>query len=195
MSRLTGTLAGSILLASEWPRASAAVLAAAIIGLGASGYFANSYVLYSRLVAEQDLTIRRIASANMDLQKALDRMRDETAQTLQQLRAENSVLQLRVSELEQYQFSLQSANPRATKRRGNRQTPPRQAPVETVSVAPVTGSSGMPRPAVQASPAAQVTLEQPTNFSAPSWVPDYFSNESGSLTGSLRRGRGRAGTL
>ena len=118
--------------------------------------------------------MRRVESANADLQDALDRLRDDTQRRLQQLNADNDLLRVRVSELEQELSLLQSGRPRP---------PPKKAAIlrTTPASASVAAASG------QAHPLAVPVSATPTeskNFSAPGWVPNYFSDESATFVGS-----------
>lgn len=147
------------------PLISAAMLAVAVLPLGTAGFLADRYVAGNRLAGEQDLALRRSAIANLDLQATLDRVRDDTARTLQQLQAENDLLRVRITQLEQYQYSLQAAISQAPGRKGNRGVGARQVPLQAPNITPDTGAGlvSVAQP-VAASPAP---LAGSTNFRPP----------------------------
>lgn len=186
-------VAGSIIETRRWSPVSAATIVAAMLGWGTAAYFANSYVPDSRFAGEQDLAIRRIMNANMDLQVALDRVRDETERTLQQLRAENDALQGRISQFQQYLYSLEAAaTAQASGRKGNRRLSARAAPPQLANIA-AAGSGIGPAAIAQPVSAPPAALEGSTNFNAPGWVPNYFTDESASFAGSQPHGRASVG--
>lgn len=165
--------------------APAALLAAAAVCLVA--YLANNYIADNRLAAEQDLAIRRLTSTNMELQVALDRLRDEKARRLQRFGSENDLLRARLSELEQHQSQLSAATP-ATTQKGNRKAGPTAAPAQPINVAPTGEDSGRAS-AMQIPAVSSLLLEGSTNFRSPGWVPDYFNDENVPLTNARPRGR------
>ena len=175
MSRMIDVFAGGMLPAGlRLPGSAAALAGVALIGLGACGWFGYGYVHYQRIAVGQDAAMRRVESANVDLQGALDRLRDDTQRRLQQLNADNDLLRVRVSELEQELSLLKS---------GRSRPPPKTAAVRrtTPASASVTAASGQARPlAVPVSATSTVSK----NFSAPGWVPNYFSDESATFVGS-----------
>ena len=76
-------------------RRSAALVAAATIGVAAAGYLGVGYVRYQRLATADQATIARTERANVDLQDALARLRDQVGAANQAL----SVAQSRVAAL------------------------------------------------------------------------------------------------
>src|SRR5712691_167037 len=182
MSRMIDVFAGGMRPAGlRRPGSAAALAGAALIGLGACGWFGYGYVHYQRIAVGQDAAMRRVESANADLPGALDRLRDDTQRRNQQLDADNDLLRVRVSELEQELSLLKSGRPR-------RPAASATKPVKTAAVgrttpasASVTAASGQTRPlAVPVS----ATPTESKNFSAPGWVPNYFSDESATFVGS-----------
>ena len=174
MSRMIDVFAGGMLPAGLRRPGSAALACAALIGLGTSVWFGYGYVHYQRIAVGEDAAMRRVESANADLQGALDRLRDDTQRRLQQLNADNDLLRVRVSELEQELSLPKSRRPRPS---------PKTAAVRrtTPASASVTAASG------QTHPLAVPVSATPTgskNFSAPGWVPNYFSDESATFVGS-----------
>jgi cell division protein FtsB len=136
----------------------AVLAAAALVGLSASAWLGLAYVNDQLIVTEQEAVMRRVESANLDLQNAIDRIRDETQTRFQQLNADNDLLRARVSELEQKLSLPQLGRP--------------------------SRPSAKPAATQRTSPGQLLTETGPTNFIAPRWVPNYFSDESGPLLGS-----------
>ena len=159
---------GRMLDAVARARGSAALAAAAIIGLVASGWLGYGYLQNRRAALAQQRAMRQVELANLDLQAALDRLRDETRTTLQQLNAERSRLQARV---------------------------PKAAPVpaapRTAAVAPVPARPAV-APAVDR-PKTAIAPGEAKNFTAPAWVPDFFSNEAGPIRGTTKSRAAAAG--
>ena len=68
---------------------------AAVLGLGSSVFLGIGYVRYERLALSQEAAMRRVESANADLQDALARMRDQFGSANQSL----GLAQSRIAEL------------------------------------------------------------------------------------------------
>lgn len=161
--------------------------AAALIGMAASAWFGYGFIHYRQIAVEQEAMMRRVEIANVDLQDALDHLRDDTQKRLQQLKTENDRLQVRLSELEQELVFLKP---------GAYPSPKIAADPKIIRTpGPVVAPSGrLPLSAFSVSAAPTGTK----NFSAPRWAPDFFSDESDAFTGSstqthrpLRTGKAR----
>ncbi len=159
MSGLTGVLMGRMLSAYFRHPGSAALAAVAVIGLGASGWLGFGYMHYQRLIVARETMLQHLESANLDLQDTLKQLRDEIQMNRDEAVIERDWLRARVSELEQKLSLPQRANGRRPKAA--------VTPLEQRRQVAAVGSS-----------ASGVR-----NFVPPGWVPDYFSNESGSSVG------------
>ena len=76
---------------------SRAVIPVVLVLLGANAAFGYGYLHYHGIAAEQETAIKRVESANADLQDALGHMRDRTQRSVQQLSLDNRELLTRLS--------------------------------------------------------------------------------------------------
>lgn len=97
-------------------------------------------------------------------------------------------LRARVNALEQYQPQSRAVSVPTTK--GNYQIGSTAAPGQTLAT-PAAPAGSDPASVFESSTATAASLDGSINFSAAGWVPDYFSEETPSLTGSRRQRRGR----
>ncbi len=159
MSGLTDILMGRVFGAGFRHPGSAALATAALIGLGTSGWLGFGYMHHQRLAVARETALQHLEGANLDLQDALKRLRDEIQINRNEAAVERDWLRVRVSELEQQLSFLQRENVRRPK-------------------AAVSSPEKRRQVAAAGSSASGVR-----NFISPGWVPDYFSNESGSFVG------------
>jgi hypothetical protein len=138
---------------------------------GGNAAFGYGVLHYRAMAAGQEAALRRAETANAELQDALDRMHDRTQRWVQQLGVDNRELQARLSGLEQRIAALPPMAPSAKPPTATGNLPPPARPPTTAEP---------PTPA--AIHGALVGPSGPANFTAPGWVPDYFSNESGAVT-------------
>jgi hypothetical protein len=147
--------------------------------LGTNATFGYGYLRYRGIAAEQETAIRRVESANADLQDALNRMQDRTQRSVQQLRLDNRELQARLSALEQRLAGVQPPPPKTLATTASPAPPPTPpAAAEPLSPSVIQGALTGP--------------SGPANFRPPGWVPDYFTNESGAIGGPPRRQQRRS---
>jgi cell division protein FtsB len=147
----------------------------AVLWLGITGWLGYECLHYRRIAADQAATTARIERMNADLQDALARLRDESQGKLQRLSADNRVLEERITELERRAAVQPAGSPRPSIRTVQN---PRPSPASPRTPVADVGPSAPNLPATAAG-----MRETPNNFSAPTWVPDYFSNEGASLLG------------
>jgi len=150
---------------------SGGVISAAVIWLIVTGWLGYEYAYYQQLAAEQGAAIQRAYSTNADLQEALDRMRDQSQKSIQQLKADNLALVTRLTALEL------------------RLSPERPAGAGSVA-SPTPALPGKPQVGAAefaAPPAITAVPNAGANFVAPNWAPNYFTDEAGALVGSTRR--------
>lgn len=151
----------------------AALIVIGAVPLAVSGGLAFGYLHYERLVVAQEETIRRVTVANLDLQESLDRVRDEIQQKFEELNGERDALQARVSALEKELSTLQAGNGKRAK----------AVPLRAARAFPVL-LPAVPESLLKQEPVDRSMVSgQASNFTPPSWAPDYFSNESGLLFG------------
>jgi hypothetical protein len=151
-----------------------AVISLVAVLLATNAAFGYGYLSYRATAAEQEAAARRAESANADLQAALDHTHDRAQRWVQQLSADNRDLLDRLSMLEQRVATLRPELSKPPTAAGRTAPPP--AP-----------TAATPRPSPADIQGALTGPSGPGNFTAPGWVPDYFSNESGAMTGSETR--------
>jgi hypothetical protein len=156
-----------------------AVIPVVLVLLGTNAAFGYGYLHYRGIAAEQETAITRVQSANADLQDALSQMHDRTQRSVQQLSLDNRELQARLSALEQRLAGLPPVSPRPPSMAAS-PAPPPAPPATTELLSPTTIQGALTGPSSSA------------NFTAPGWVPDYFSNESGAVTGNPKRPQRRS---
>jgi hypothetical protein len=155
-----------------------ALIPVVVVLLATNAAFGYGYLHYRGIAADQETAIKRIESANADLQDALERIHDRTQRSVQQLGLDNRQLQARLSTLERGLAGLQpGSKPPSTIERPAAPPAP-QAAAEPLSPSAIQGALMGP--------------SGPANFIAPGWVPDYFSNESGAMTGTPKRQQRRS---
>ena len=164
--------------------------AALVLALSVASSAAVSYLHFQRLAGEERLAAERAERANTALQDALSRMRDELAAAelrIDTLTGELTKAQERMRAVEDWRRQVaayqdaQTRRPVSDRRGSTPAGKPQDAAVAPVAnppaaaeqTAPVTGSS----PVAAASGEAK-------NFTAPGWVPGYFSSESAPFLGS-----------
>src|SRR5947207_3273299 len=91
---------------------SRAVIPVVLVLLGANAAFGYGYLHYHGIAAEQETAIKRVESANADLQDALGHMRDRTQRSVQQLSLDNRELLTRLSAIEQRLSGVPPASPK-----------------------------------------------------------------------------------
>jgi hypothetical protein len=170
---------GDMVAFAEPKRRLPALIPVAVVLLATNAAFGYGYLHYRGISADQETAITRVESANADLQDALNRMRDQTQRSAQQLSLDNRELQTRLAALERRLGRLEpiSAKPPSPTER------PEPPPAPLAATGPPSAS------AIQGALKGQ---SGPANFTAPGWVPDYFSNESGAITGTPRRQQRRS---
>jgi hypothetical protein len=164
--------------------------AALVLALSVASSAAISYLHFQRLVGEERLAAERAERANTALQDALSRMRDElaTAQLhIDTLTGELTKAQERMRAVEDWRRQVAAYQDAQTRRpvSDRRGSAPAGKP-QDAAVAPVAN------PPAAAEQAAPVTGSSPVaaasgevkNFTAPGWVPSYFSSESAPFLGS-----------
>jgi hypothetical protein len=150
-----------------------------VVLLGGNAVLGYGLLHYRAMATGQEAALRRAETANADLQDALDQMHDRTQRWVQQLGVDNRDLQARLASLEQ---RIAGLPPQAQ----SAKTPSATGNLVTTARPPATAEPPSPA-AIQG---ALVGPSGPGNFTAPGWVPDYFSNESGAVTeGPPRRER------
>ena len=154
---------------------SATVLITASLWLGVTGWLGYGCLHYRRIAADQAATTARMERVNADLQDALARLRDESQGRFQRLSADSRVLEERVIELE----GRNTADPERGSPKPSARTAQNSRPVPASPRIPVADVGA----SVPIAPTAVGMPETPNNFSAPNWVPDYFSDEGPSLLG------------
>jgi hypothetical protein len=156
------------------------LLPVVVVLLGTNAALGYGYLHYRGIAAKQEAAISRVESANADLQGALDNMRDKMQRSAQQLNLDNRELQGRLSALEHGITGLRPISPTTPPTTASRTEPPSRPPAATAPLSPS---------AIQG---ALLGSSSPANFTAPGWVPDYFGNESGVVTGAPQRPQRRS---